>query len=360
MTTEKQVSITQRLRNSFEYRTGLRLGQQHDHPKHSLGQQLPDQPEELQASDLFKDWWYYSIELLPGLITRGIYAPDLPMLPRMMLRRCLLNETSCLDVGTMEGLIPVLMRRGGARQVLAVDGLDHRLAQLEAVKHYYDVDFDYKTVGPLYDLAAKLGGRGFDLINYSGILYHVFSPLMALGGIRPLLKRGGYMIVSTNVVVEEGYFMEFNNAGRMQSEAGTFWYISVELLDYLLRYLRLAPMDCLFLPHTSVRSDRKYVFNKPSGYLSVLCRAVDEVLPTRDDEWMAWSAQQPWEYHWNIDWGLAARQPLSGIESRGSFDNQFFRRDVNCLDLWKAVQNTQPLTSVEESDSHVLRLSDKL
>jgi hypothetical protein len=76
----------------------------------------------------------------------------------------------------------------------------------------------------------------------SGPLYHVFSPLGVLCGLRPLVKRGGLMIVSTNVVVEDGYTMEFNNAGRTQAEQDTFWYPAVRLLDYTLRHLRLRPI----------------------------------------------------------------------------------------------------------------------
>lgn len=34
---------------------------------------------------------------------------------------------------------------------------------------------------------------------------------------------------------------EFNAGGRMQDEANTFWYPTLELLEYQLRYLRLHP-----------------------------------------------------------------------------------------------------------------------
>src|SRR5438552_17516831 len=102
----------------------------------------------------------------------------------------------------------------------------------------------------MYDLASKLRKSrraSFDVINLSGVLNHVFSPLMVLAGVRPLLKRNGLMIVSTNVVVDNGFTMQFNNAGRLQEEANTFWYLSVGALDYLLRYLKLAPIDCLYI-----------------------------------------------------------------------------------------------------------------
>ena len=256
--------------------------------------------------------------------------------------------------------MPVLMRKGGAKEVLAVDAINHCDHKLKAVKHYHNVDFEFKTVGSIYQLDEKLEGRPFDLINYSGLLYHVFSPLMALCGVRPLLKRNGLLIVSTNVVLDDGYSMEFNNGGRMQTENNTFWYVSVKLFDYMLRYLKLSPQDCIYVPHTAVKSDIRYTFEKRSGYLSVLCRASDEVLATADDEWMLNSAAGSWEYQWNADWKLAARQPKSKININGQLDKSHFRKDLDCLDLWEAVNNRPPLTVTQSpSDSHLLSLSDK-
>jgi 2-polyprenyl-3-methyl-5-hydroxy-6-metoxy-1,4-benzoquinol methylase len=344
----KSLLSFERLRNSLEYRTGV-----------NLKRRYPTTAAELERSDIFTRWWYYSIELLPGLITRGVYPTDLPMLPRLMLRRCDLNGMSCLDMGSMEGLIPTLMVRGGARDVLAIDAVDHCLEKLKAVQHYYSVNFDYRSVGLMYDLHEKLPGRGFDLINCSGLLYHVFSPLMLLCGLRPLLKKNGLMIVSTNVVLEDGYTMDFNNSGRMQVEANTFWYISVKLFDYLLRYLKLAPIDALFTPHTAVHSDVRYVFAKSSGYLSVLCRATGAVKADPDDQWMADSANSSWEYL-GISSELLDRQPESSIRYKGELDRSLFSSDSDCLDLWEVVNKRAPVAHAEQvADSHILRLTDQ-
>jgi hypothetical protein len=182
-----------------------------------------------------------------------------------------------------------------------------------------------------------------------------------LCGIRPLLKRGGLMVVSTNVTLEDRYAMEWNDAGRMQTEVNTFWYLSVPLFDYLLRYLRLAPLDCAFLPHTAVRSGAGYVFDRPSGYLSVLCRAVDEPLPARDDEWMKRSVAGSWEYRGLVDWKRAARQPAAVAGLSGELDRGFFRDEIDCLELWQAVRGRTPLgAAADPADTHLLRLSDRM
>src|SRR6266540_4578692 len=261
-------------------------------------QSFPDAAEDLAKSDVFTGWWYYSVELMPGLITKGQYPDSFPMLPRILLRNCDLRGTTCLDVGSMEGLMPVLMCRQGAKAVLATDAVDHCREKMAALRYYYKANFKFQQIGLMYDLANKLrksGRLSFDVINLSGVLYHVFSPLMVLAGVRALLKRNGLMIVSTNVVIDNTLTMHFNNAGRLQEEVNTFWYTSVEALDYLLRYLKLAPIDCLYISHRDIKSSVRYVTDVESGYLSVVCRARDDLIPTREDNWMRKSSQHSWE-----------------------------------------------------------------
>src|SRR6266481_8509927 len=141
-------------------------------------QSFPDTAEELAKSDLFTAWWYYSVELLPGLITKGQYPDSFPMLPRILLRNCDLRGTTCLDVGSMEGLIPVVMCRQGAKTVLATDAIDHCREKMAALRHYYQATFEFQQIGLMYDLTNKLRKSrraSFDVINLSGALYHVFS-----------------------------------------------------------------------------------------------------------------------------------------------------------------------------------------
>ncbi|MDD1751419.1 MAG: class I SAM-dependent methyltransferase, partial [Methanothrix sp.] len=190
----------------------------------------PESAEEMRESKLFNSWWYYSAELFPGVIKPGIYPESLPMLPRMLLRNCDLTDSDCLDVGSMEGLLPVLMRKQGARSVVATDFNFYCYQKMLALKAAHRVNFYFKRIGTLYDLSMKISTRalrGYDLINLSGVLYHVVSPLHVLAGVRPLLKKGGLMIVSTNVINRDDYSMEFNNSGKLQTEPNLFWYLSV-------------------------------------------------------------------------------------------------------------------------------------
>lgn len=319
----------------------------------------PATAEALRASDLFTRWWYYNVELLPGVVTRGQYEDDFPMLPRLMLRKCGLEGMECLDMGSMEGIIPALMAKRGARRVLATDAVDHCAEKLAAVQHYHGVTFEYRSVGLMYELDKKLPRQSFDLVNCSGLLYHVVSPLMVLAGVRPLLKRNGLIVISTNVVHTDEYVMEFNNEGRLQDETNTFWYVSIPLMDYLLRYLRLAPVDVAYLPHDQVTSHIRYRTDKQTGFLSVVCRAVDAPLPTGSDTWMANSVRESWESAGLVDWARADGNAVSTIAYHGDADPAHLRGDTGSLDLWTAVRERPPLgMTPRAADTHTLALAD--
>jgi 2-polyprenyl-3-methyl-5-hydroxy-6-metoxy-1,4-benzoquinol methylase len=318
----------------------------------------PKSPEEMLRSKLYKDFWYYSVELMPNVITNGQYPETMPMLHRMLMRNCDLTGADCLDIGSMEGLIPTLMCRQGARRALATDFNPHCYLKMSALKKYYDVDFSFKPIGHLYDLSKKIASPkwpGFDLINLSGVLYHVFSPFHVLAGVRPLLKKDGLIIVSTNVVDRDGFAMEFNNSGRLQREPNTFWYLTIPMFDYMLRYFQLAPIDCLYykMPrdykHKHPPKDADQWFDSNPGYLSVICRAIDDKGAAFDDSWMSSSISQSWEYF------LCDQQMIDG-QSRSKIS---YRNGDTTIDLRERLSQTQPLeTAPMPRDSHWLRLHD--
>jgi 2-polyprenyl-3-methyl-5-hydroxy-6-metoxy-1,4-benzoquinol methylase len=324
-------------------------------------QSFPETLEELAKSDLFTGWWYYSVELMPGLITRGQFPDSVPLLPRILLRNCDLRGKTCLDLGSMEGLMPVLMCRQGAKAVLATDAIDHCREKMAALRYYYKANFEFQQIGLMYDLANKLrksGRLSFDVINLSGLLYHVFSPLMVLAGVRALVKRNGLMIVSTNVVADSSFTMQFNNAGRLQEETNTFWYLSVPTLDYILRYLKLAPIDCLYISHRDIKSSVRYMTDVESGYLSVVCRARDDLLPAREDDWMRKSAQQSWEYAGLIDWDSCSRQAVTETPYSAIIEKELLRDNTGTIDLLKALPMKAIHEAQKSSYAHVLRLAD--
>ncbi len=307
-------------------------------------------------TSIANEWWYYNIELAPGLITKGTHLPRVPMMPRMLLRNASLRGMDCLDIGSMEGLIPTLMARQGARRVVASDALPHCEKKMQVVKGIYGVDFDFRQIGLLYDLSTKLKEEGgFDLINLSGVLYHVFSPMHVLAGIRPLLKKNGLMIVSTNVMNRSGHTLEFNARGHLQTETNTFWYHSVPMLEYLIRYFKLVPIDCLYSPHSEV-NPANFAPGVNSGYMSVMCRAVDEPEVQDEDRWAAASRAASWEFLSLCNGPMLSGQPRSTITYAGELAGSA----PPGLDLMLAIDDPARIvhSAGRSQDAHTLRLLD--
>jgi SAM-dependent methyltransferase len=326
-----------------------------------FGRRLPKTPESARESELYNQWWYYSFELAPGVATQSSFPSDFPLLPRMLLRNCELSGCDCLDIGSVEGLIPILMCRQGAREVVATNPHLYNYEKMQAMRKLYGVDFRFRQIGSLYDLSRKLGHRrGFDLINLSGVLYHVYSPMHVLAGLRPLLKKNGLMIVSTNVVKRSDFSMEFNDRGKLQREATTYWYPSIPLFDYLLRYFKLVPIDSLY--HAYERNDStRYTGDFESGYLAVVCRATEDPAFDADDTWVRESIDDSYESILLWDREKSAALAASPIGYRHEPDPRLFHTGGRSLDLWKAVQDLPPVGTANRSqDSHALLLSVRI
>jgi SAM-dependent methyltransferase len=309
-------------------------------------------------ASVLSDWWYYTVELAPGKVATGQYSPRTPMLPRMLMRNCNLRGQACLDIGSMEGLMPMLMARQGARKVLATDAVPHCLKKMSAVQRLYGVGFEFQQVGLIYDLAAKLAGHGgFDFINLSGVLYHVFSPLHVLAGVRPLLKKGGLMIVATNVMRRNDYAAEFNHQGRLQTELNTFWYPSIPLLESWIRTFQMVPIDFIYMPHTEV-NPANYVPGLDSGYLAVVCRAVEA--PQYPDPWTASMRDASWETMALCNQAMLKGQAESTISYLGNGARNDLEEDTKGIVIWDHIHDPgRSVASVDDPrNSHVFHLAD--
>src|SRR4029077_364899 len=180
-------------------------------------------------------WWYYTVQLHDGSMVQGIYPDHLAFLPRLMQKKLDLSGMDCLDIGSAEGILPILAKKGGARSVTSVDHSPELFAEkFEYLKSIHAVDIESKFIGRAQNVSAhanEFPPSGFDYVNLSGVLYHVTSPLDTIAAARTLLKPNGLMLVSTIIIVSDLCYMEFNDRGRLQSGGDVFWYVSVGMLD---------------------------------------------------------------------------------------------------------------------------------
>ncbi|MBV9858789.1 MAG: methyltransferase domain-containing protein [Alphaproteobacteria bacterium] len=287
--------------------------------------------------------WYYSVQLHDGSVAKGFYEDGLTLLPRLMQRRVDLTGMRCLDIGPCDGLLPIVAKKGGAALVAVADYDDRAFDRLHYLQAIHRCQLELNVVGRAHnakDLLRKYRA-GFDYINLSGVLYHVTSPIDVLAAARTLLRPNGLMIVSTiGLIAPDRYVIEFNNNGRLQHEHTTFWYISLPLLDYMLRLLCLRPIDVAAWGTDGHRN------------VSVLCRATERPIARADDPWMDYCAAHSWElgdFHRSC---AAAPLPQSRIALREGDD-----REV--VSLYDHILATGPLAEARSPrDGHLLMLDD--
>ncbi len=273
-------------------------------------------------------WWYYTVEREDGGFYKGVYPDDMILLPRANLAKIDLRGRKTLDVCTMEGLMPTLMAKGGAAEVVATDNarpsgypltgndtISEMVLKIDEVKRLNGVNWRYEVIPEMVPVARHLLSQGFgqfDLVNLSGLLYHVFSPMHWLGAIRPLIRDGGLAIISTNVAYYDLPVMAFNEMGSLQPNLTTYWYPTISLFDYLLRYFRLCPVDALY--SRSQPPDK--------GYASIICRALPDVIPDPEDKWMRESAWHSWDSMWYGGLEMAGRSQATDIGFKVPFEER--------------------------------------
>jgi 2-polyprenyl-3-methyl-5-hydroxy-6-metoxy-1,4-benzoquinol methylase len=292
------------------------------------------------SDDLLLDsYWYHSIELLPGVYTPGQSHVNLPGI-RELLKGCQVAGSRCLDIGTMDGLVAALLCRRGAETVVACDRLT-RPREIAIVKRCLGVDFTYLSNVLLPDvrqIAPKLGPP-FDLIVFSGVLYHMYDPMAGIALVRSMIRTGGLLVLDTDAMFSKSMVAYFNSSGSLTPDRHHYWNLSVTLLDYLLRYFSLKPIDCCHVRQEGrVRtSDGCEPFR-----CAVVCRAVEAREPDMGDEWMVGERYEDAEYP---PWGAVGNRAALAYQS---IARPLVQRPSGSVNLYDTIAGAASLVSTPE------------
>src|SRR3989304_3789652 len=104
---------------------------------------------------LGKRRWYYNIEVEKGVFTPGVDRPSFALI-RKLLRNADVRGKDCLDLGTMEGAIPVLLKRAGAKSVVAYDRSIEDPLWIPKKNRPYQTGVDLAGSPILEDLGSRL------------------------------------------------------------------------------------------------------------------------------------------------------------------------------------------------------------
>jgi SAM-dependent methyltransferase len=222
--------------------------------------------------------WYYTVELAPGEHTAGHRHANVAA-TRALLRGVDLASTSCLDIGTQEAMLPVLMKRAGAAYVAAYDRLDLG-ERIGKVKRAYAVEFDYIGGRRLADLPAELEARSrrvVDVVVFSGVMYHMINPLGGLATARSFCRAGGVFLIETAAMQSREMALHFNAEGRLYGSHANFFVPTTACLDYFLRMLGLRPLRGAYIGAAADGSVNR---------VAVLCRGEPRAVPlSPGDDW---------------------------------------------------------------------------
>ena len=324
-------------------------------------------PTEIREHKAFELPWYYFLELAPGLFTPGRDRWSVAQ-TRELLRHVDVESggvdgggARCLDLGIQEALVTILLERRGGSEILAYDRI-LRKSRLDLVKRALDTRFDLIGGMSLQDLpeALKQAGRDpFDLVVFSGVLYHMFDPLGGLAVVRGFVREGGICVIETAVAFEDSYTMHFNTAGRFTPHA--LWFVTPRCLDYLLRFLHLQPVDAVYLtgkrePEPKAGAGRLAAIRRAvsspkretakaerqpaQGRIAVACRAVSGPVRDPDDDWIVGKDYKV-DFEEFLDWEAVASNapPVGYDDSREGL----VRREDGSVDLHATVTATNPV-----------------
>jgi SAM-dependent methyltransferase len=236
------------------------------------------------------------------------------------------------------------MSRRNAAKVVAVDRCDfsNNINQINNKLSANILYYPNIKQTELVEFLRNKGFDGFDVVINSGLLYHVYGPLNSLAYTRSLVRTGGIVVVETAVAVQNTFSMHFNAAGKYYDDPTTFWFISIPCLDYMLRMLRLKPLECEFLATTE---EGKLIDGIPVTRLAVACRAVDEILNDPDDKWM----QQLYistDYLDYTDWNALSKMQREPVGYMFSGKRVKTRQSSDVCNLWEQYANSEPLKPV--------------
>lgn len=276
--------------------------------------------------------WYHSIEIEPGVFTPGVDHNNI-IVTRQLLKGIDVEGKNCLDIGAMDGLISVLLLNRGAAHVTAHERVDFS-DRINFIKKCLDVDFEYIkgiTLEELKDVAKERGLSPFDVVVFSGVLYHMFDPMSGIATVRSLTRTGGMMVIETSAAFtdKDECLMLFNNEGRF-FPGTNYWQISVSCLDYLLRFNCFEVADVRYFKSMKIKGGHQ-------GRIALACKAVDKPVASKTDNWMSNTAKFQRDYRQFLDLN---KGQIADVQYTNHPKNPVFHEGTKSINVFKMIQKT--------------------
>lgn len=171
----------------------VELGQPHK----QTGERDLDMDERSLKEKISEYKFYHVIELTEKVSTPGEprYVPAQQMVLNV-LRSLDLDGKRVLDVGCRDGLFSFECEKLGSSEVIGIDN-DISKPAVEFLIPYFNSNVKMHEMN-LFDLKPSTFGK-FDIIVFSGVLYHLRLPFYALKILRDLLSENGIIVIETAI-----------------------------------------------------------------------------------------------------------------------------------------------------------------
>ena len=312
--------------------------------------------------------WYTNMEMRPGVFTQSFFPQKnspTSVFPVSLIRHLMKNMGvrkghRCLDFGTMNAALAVLMEKRGA-QVVTQDSMPNYYATVNLVQEAYGTNFEYLNDVSIYDLRLSRDDK-FDVVLFCGIMYHLINPMIELAIARSFLSPGGLMLIETQSMLSQP------SVSSNFFEIGAVTIPSVGFLEHFCRILCLKPIDMVYINGGGTGPNKK-------GRIAFVCRAVES--PALDVGYQN-NAAEIHAFYGKVLFTKVNRQPLITKNQFYSMENpsdisydlsnavslvgeseKYIREDVwePGIDLYKSVQAQPPGTTFVKP-KEILHLND--
>lgn len=218
--------------------------------------------KDIQAQIDSVERWFHRYEVVPGVITPGVYDPA-PLLERLALPDDLSGKR-VLDIGARDGFFSFEAERRGA-DVLALDFMPPERTGFGVGAKLRGSSVEYR-VDNVYNLSPERHGE-FDLVLCLGVLYHLRNPLLGLDRIWGVCKRD--MLLETQIrsgrgrrvggIAEEREpLMEFHPEDSLNSDHTNWWSPNPPALRAMLESSCFEVADMQVLPARAIVHARRF------------------------------------------------------------------------------------------------------
>jgi tRNA (mo5U34)-methyltransferase len=181
--------------------------------------------------------WFHSIDLGNGLVTPGrARLADLKAMADVIFDEPLAGKT-ILDIGCYDGFYSFQAHQRGAKRVVATDHFiwrDPRCRDsFELARHIVAPEIEVHDVD-IPELTPHRIGT-FDLVLFTGVLYHLRHPFYALEHVAPLANRTLVVETHLDAIESERPAMTFYPGSELNDDPSNWWGPNRACVEAMLR-----------------------------------------------------------------------------------------------------------------------------